>query len=100
MTNKIEHELSELEIKVLKLVKQTMRRKYIISELALTYRWAQRIFKKLKELGYTRIQGFWWSWCTCKFNESKNHCDCDGSPEVWRHTVVSEKWNEFLLNIK
>jgi len=77
-----EIELSELEIKVLRMVKNTRRRDSIRIELALTYNWTARIFKKFKELGLTKIMGF------NDFYEWK--------PFVMRFTKITTKWEEYL----
>lgn len=87
--------LSELEIKILTLI-WTKKRNLIRLELWLTINWFSGKLKKLKELWYTKIQWYWWSWCTCYLSEGNPYCDCDWSPYVWRFTTISEKWKDYL----
>lgn len=97
MNNTIE--LSDLELKVLKELKDTFRRDYIRKKLWLTYKWINRIMSKLKEKWLTKIQWFWGSWCTCTIWEWNPYCECDWNPFVWRFTCLTEKWLNLLSNI-
>lgn len=89
-----------LKIKVLDYINKWYSKTRIKVDLAITYKWIERIYKELKEWWYTKIQWFWWSWCTCMFTENCNHCECDWNPYVWRMTVPTEKWLILLFDSK
>lgn len=54
--------------------------------------------KKAKELWYTKVQWYGWSWCTCTLSENQCYCDCEWSPFVWRRTVLTKQWIEYINN--
>jgi len=70
--------------------------RYIKSKLWITEYKLRKIYKFLKENGYTEIFSYGWSGCTCKFNESVNWCECGWAPFVWRFTALSKKWIDFI----
>lgn len=88
-------ELSDLELKVLDCINETMNRKYLRKELSLTVSWMNRIFKKLKQNWLTKIHWYWWT-----FYERSYEWEVDYRTEVWRYTVITDKWLDLLLKLK
>lgn len=81
---------------ILKLISEWMTPKHIKNKLSISEYRIRKIMKEAKALWYTKMYNYGWSGCTCKFNESVNWCECGWAPFVWRQTVMTDKWMEYL----
>lgn len=84
---------------ILKLIAEWATPRIIEFRLNIPIHRIRKVLAEAKLLWYTTIYSYGWSGCTCKFNESVNWCECDWSPFVWRQTVMTEKWMEYLKSI-